>query len=296
MTPAAYVVFNPASGRGRGSRLIGPVLQALGGGVGHGVSRAAGEEVALTARAIAEGARTIVAVGGDGTWGNVAGAILRSGQAVSLGLVPGGTGSDFAKSLGIPADDLAGCARIVREGHTRSIDVGRVEDHYFLNIAGFGFDVAVIEDSRDARLLRGPLLYLVCALRQLYRYPGLRLGLFVDGTFRGRERILMAVIANARIFGGGFQIAPGAVLDDGLLDGVVIRHAPLHRRLPLLVRLRQGGHEALPDVSTSRARSYRLTFDAPPAYETDGELNQARANDLLVESVPRALRVLVPGP
>jgi YegS/Rv2252/BmrU family lipid kinase len=289
-------VFNPASGRGRGSRLIGPVLQALGGGVGHGVSRAPGEEVALAERAIAEGCRTLVAVGGDGTWGNVAGAVLRSGQPVRLGLVPGGTGSDFAKSLGIPDDDVPGCARIVREGHVRLIDVGKIEDHYFLNIAGFGFDVAVIEDSRDARLLRGPLLYLVCALRQLYRYPGLRMGLFVDGVFKGRERILMAVIANARIFGGGFQIAPGAVLDDGLLDGVVVRQAPLHRRLPLLVRLRRGGHEAATDVSTSRARTYRLTFDAPPAYETDGELNQARANDLTVESVPRALRVLVPAP
>jgi YegS/Rv2252/BmrU family lipid kinase len=293
MTPIPYVVFNPASGRGRGSRLIGPVLQALGGGVGHGVSRAPGEEVALTERAIAEGCRTLVAVGGDGTWGNVAGAILRSGQPVRLGLVPGGTGSDFAKSLGIPDDDVPACARIVREGHERLIDVGKIEDHYFLNIAGFGFDVAVIEDSRAARLLRGPLLYLVCALSQLYRYPGLRMGLFVDGVFKGRERILMAVIANARIFGGGFQIAPGAVLDDGLLDGVVVRHAPLHRRLPLLVRLRRGGHEGVTDVSTSRARVYRLTFDAPPAYETDGELNQARANDLTVESLPRALRVLV---
>jgi diacylglycerol kinase (ATP) len=260
------------------------------------VSRAPGEEVALAERAIAEGCRTIVAVGGDGTWGNVAGAILRSGQPVALGLVPGGTGSDFAKSVGVPADDVPACARIVREGHVRMIDVGRVEDRYFLNIAGFGFDVAVIEDSRRARPLRAPVLYLACALRELYFYPGLRLGLFVDGAFRGRERVLMAVIANAQVFGGGFRIAPGAVLDDGLLDGVVVRQAPLHRRLPLLVNLRRHGPHGLRDVSVTRARAYRLTFDAPPAYETDGEVNQARANDLVVESVPRALRVLVPGP
>jgi len=262
--------------------------------VSHGVSRVPGEEVALAEKAIADGCRTLVAVGGDGTWGNVAGAILRSGQPVSLGLVPGGTGSDLAKSLGIPDDDVAGCARIVHAGQVRVIDVGRVEDRYFLNVAGFGFDVAVIEDSRHARLLRGALLYMVCALRQLYSYPGLRLGFFADGVFRGRERTLMVVIANARVFGGGFRIAPTASLDDGLLDGIVFRHAPLHRRLPLLVKLRQGTHAAAREVSMTRARSYRLTFDAPPAYETDGEWNQARANDLLIETVPRALRIIVP--
>ena len=86
--------------------------------------RRAGDEARLTAEALGRGFRRIVAVGGDGTWSNVGNAIIRSGVDAALGLVPAGTGCDLAKSLGVPARDVAGCARIARDGHSRRIDVG----------------------------------------------------------------------------------------------------------------------------------------------------------------------------
>lgn len=293
-----YVVFNPHSGKGRGAGLVQPFLDALSrAGVtraGHALSTKAGEERTLAAAALAEGYRRIVAVGGDGTWSNVGNAILAAGSEAALGLVPGGTGCDLAKSLDIPANDLDACARIVAAGRTRTIDVGRIEDRYFLNIAGFGFDIAVIEHTWKVRWLGGPALYLYCALSQLFAFPGFPVRLRADGGAEERLELLMLVIANARVFGGGFQIAPDADLRDGLLDAVWFGNMGSGGRLAALARLLRGTHRELADVAEVRSPSFHLAFDAPPAYETDGEWNRARTAELHVDIVPSALRVLAP--
>ncbi len=298
MDDRVFVVFNPFSGKGRGQRLVEPVLAALraGGPVEHALTVKAGDEETLALRAIEAGFRRIVAVGGDGTWSNVGNGILKSGHDdVALGLVAGGTGCDLAKSLGIPAQNVAAAARVVRAGAVRRIDVGRIEDRHFLNIAGFGFDIAVIEDSRTVRWLKGDLLYVYCALRQLRRFAGFDVEIQVDGGPPSRSKLLMLVLANARVFGGGFQVAPAADLEDGLLDGVVFANMPPLRRLAVMAALLRGRHAAAPEVTLSRGARFRLRFDAPPTYETDGEWRRAKTNELIVETRPRALDVLVPA-
>jgi diacylglycerol kinase (ATP) len=295
-----FVVFNPHSGKGRGAQFVAPVLDALGGDgqkVAHALTARPGEEVDLAARAAAQGYRTIVAVGGDGTWSNVGNAILRSGRRVRLGLVPGGTGCDLAKSLAIPARDLRGCAQIILAGHLRTIDVGRIEERYFLNIAGFGYDVAVLEDSWSVRYLEGELLYLYCALRQLGSFPGFPVELGCDGAPPRPREMLMLIFANARVFGGGFQVAPHADLADGQLDAIAFGNMGLWARLGVMRRLRAGSHLRSPHLESLRGRSFQLRFPSPPAYETDGEWNRAASEQITVESVPRALDVLAPpGP
>jgi diacylglycerol kinase (ATP) len=293
-----FVVFNPRSGKGRGATLVEPVMAALrdaGVSAEHGLTTAAGDEARVTREALGLGFRRIVAVGGDGTWSNVAGAILGSGLPASLGFVAGGTGCDLAKSLGLDARNPQACARVVRDGRTRTIDVGRVEGRHFLNVVGFGFDIAVIEDSWRVTWLGGDLLYLYCAVRQLARFPGFDVEVAEEGASARKREMLMLVIANARIFGGGFKIAPEADLADGLLDAVYFANMPLAKRLPLMLKLLKGTHGRSPDVSQTRGRSFRLRFDTPPAYETDGEWNRAQSNELLVESVPAALSVMVAG-
>jgi diacylglycerol kinase (ATP) len=295
-----FVVVNPASGKGRGARLADPVLRALaralgGGRPAHAATTRGGDEVTVATQAIAEGYRRLVALGGDGTWSNVANAILRSGQDVALGLVAGGTGCDLAKSLGVPARDPEKAAGVVAAGHTRRIDVGTVETRHFLNVLGFGFDIAVIEDSWKVRWLRGAPLYLYCAVRQLYRFPGFQVDMAVDGGGDERQEMLMLVIANARVFGGGFQIAPEADLGDGRLDAVSFANMPRRRRFPIMVSLLRGTHGAAPEVRTRRASSFRLRFAGPPTYETDGEWNRAGSSELEVGTRPAALRVMVPA-
>jgi diacylglycerol kinase (ATP) len=295
--PPTYVVFNPHSGKGRGKAVVSPVLEALrdGGSLEHALTTAPGDEEKLTEDAIRRGFRRIVAVGGDGTWSKVANAILRSGEPADLGLVASGTGCDLAKSLGIPRD-VPGAARIVRDGRRRVIDVGRIEERYFLNIVGFGYDVAVLEDSWTVSYLGGELLYLYCALRQLRSFPGFPVEIELDGASQGRREMLMLIVANARVFGGGFRIAPRADLADGRLDAMGFANMGLLRRVGIIGRLLKGTHERAPEVTASTARRVRLRFQAPPAYETDGEWNQARSSDVEVEVVPAALRVLAPPP
>ena len=104
----------------------------------------------------------------------------------------------------------------------------------------------------------------------------------------------MLILANARVFGGGFQIAPRADLVDGRLDAMAFDNMGFFARARVLQRLLAGTHEADGHVSTTIARSFRLRFDAPPTYETDGEWNRAKSAELRVETLPRALDVLVP--
>jgi diacylglycerol kinase (ATP) len=292
-----YVVFNPQSGKGRGASFVSPVLLGLSAAqrLEHGLTRGPGDEARLTREAIGRGFRRIVAVGGDGTWSNVGNAILASGEPIELGLIPGGTGCDLAKTIGVPLRDVHACCRIVLDGQARTIDVGRVEDRHFLNIAGFGYDVAVLEDSWSVGYLEGSALYLYCALRQLRSYRGFGLEASVDGAPAIRADMLMTIVANARVFGGGFRVAPEADVEDGRLDAVSFENMGFGSRVSALVRLLRGSHFAHPRVSAVRARRLVYRFEAPPTYETDGEWNQARTAEVAVECVPKALRVLAPA-
>jgi diacylglycerol kinase (ATP) len=292
-----FVIFNPRSGKGRGAQFVQPVLQGLAGAarLDHALTAEPGDEARLATEAIGRGFRRIVAVGGDGTWSNVGNAILRSGVGARLGLVPGGTGCDLAKTLGIPPRDVQACCRVILGGRARSIDVGRIEDRYFLNIAGFGYDVAVLEDSWNVAYLEGSALYLYCALRQLGSYRGFAVDAEVDGRPLGGQDLLMLIVANARVFGGGFKVAPEADVEDGLLDAVSFGNMGLAGRVSALVRLLRGTHRAHPRVSCEAGSRLVYRFASPPAYETDGEWNRARSSEIVVEAVPRALQVLVPG-
>jgi diacylglycerol kinase (ATP) len=276
---------------------VQPVLQHLASApkLEHGLTRGPGDEARLASEAVARGFRRVVAVGGDGTWSNVGNAILKSGvPGVSLGLVPGGTGCDLAKTLGIPPRDVAACCRIVLNGARRTIDVGRVEERFFLNIAGFGYDVAVLEDSWSVSYLEGSALYVYCALRQLSSFRGTPVAVEADGRpLRDRE-LLMLIVANAKIFGGGFQIAPHADIADGRLEVVAFGNMGFWARLGVMQRLLRGRHLGHPKVEAVSARQLRCQFEAPPSYETDGEWSRAQSAELVIESVPAALSVLVP--
>ena len=298
MDEPVYVVFNPHSGKGRGAQFVAPVLQGLASAprLEHGLTQGPGDEARLAEEAVRRGFRRIVAVGGDGTWSNVGNAILRTGVPAKLGLVPGGTGCDLAKTLGVPSRDVAACCRIVLDGFSRRIDVGRIEDKHFLNIAGFGYDVAVLEDSWTVAYLEGSALYLYCALRQLHSYRGFPLEGETDGRPFGKTDMLMVIVANARIFGGGFQVAPHADIFDGKLEAVAFGNMGLGGRVRALLGLLRGTHLKHPRVTAATASRLVYRFERPPAYETDGEWNQARSAEVVIEAVPGALEVLVPAP
>jgi diacylglycerol kinase (ATP) len=291
-----FLIFNPSAGRGRGQRLVAPLLQALDGcDVRHALSSAAGHESDLAQKAVEDGFTRIVAIGGDGTWSNVANGLLRAGRPARLALVAGGTGCDFAKTVGTPAGDLAASVQVIRAGVTKRVDVGRVEGRYFLNLAGFGYDVAVLEASWKVNWLKGDLRYVYCAALQIGSYPGFQVGLQDDSGKSERRDLLMLIVANARHFGGQFRIAPHADLTDGRLDVVAFSNARAWRRPALMSGLMRGTHLGSPGVTSVQTARLRLEFEQPPAYETDGEWNRARSATLEIETVAGAIDVLVPA-
>ena len=300
MTSRATVIVNPAAGRGRGARALPAVREAFAavGITDIRVTASKTDERTIAARAIDEGATTVVAVGGDGTWSNVANALLSAGAGdrVRLGLIAAGTGNDFAKTVGAPASDFAATARLVAEGAETRVDVGHIEDQYFLNIAGFGFDIAVLEDIPSIPWLKGDAVYIYSALRQLVGYGGVDIDITSPAGRRGATQHLMLILANAKNFGGAFRIAPHASLTDGALDAISIHDASAWRRLKLFGAAARGTHIGQQEVVTEAASAFTIHFAVPPAYETDGEYRQASSADVEVRCVPGALRVVAPAP
>lgn len=293
MTERVCVIVNPAAGRGRGAAMI-PQLTAAFAQVGVTDIRTTtrpGQEFDLANAAIADGCTTIVVVGGDGTSGNVANALLHGGRTVRLGVMPAGTGNDFAKVLCTSNIDPATMARLAVTPSDISLDVGRIEDTYFLNCCGFGFDVAVLQELDRTRWLRGSSVYIWAALKQLFSYRGFEVSLGAGNDVR-RDFHMMLVVANGPFFGGNFQIAPSASLNDGLLDAVSILDLPARKRLSMLSAAIKGAHEGRPEVVMRRAETFEVTFDEAPWYETDGELHRAQSSTLRIISCAAALRVV----
>ena len=298
MTTKVCVIVNPASGRGSGARAL-PAIRTAFSAVGVSdlrLTSGKGDEATQARRALDDGFDTIVACGGDGTWGNVANAIIAAGagRQARLTLLATGTGNDFAKTVGAPARDFAATARLAVEGADTPVDVGRIEHKHFLNVSGFGFDIAVLEDIGRITWLKGDMLYLYSALRQLFNYGGVDVGIASARRRRDRRRHLMLIVANGRNFGGSFKIAPGASVTDGKLDAISIHDAAPLARMRLFAAATRGTHVMAREVLVEQAPTFTLEFPEPPAFETDGEYNRATGAVVQVDCVPQALRVVMP--
>ena len=287
------LIVNPAAGRGGIRSKIASLLETFRA---YGLNKvfqtsARGEEERLAHRAIDEGATTIVAVGGDGTCGRIADAMIRSRSRCRLAVVPTGTGNDFAKTLGVAEYEPDQIAQLVVRGRETRIDVGSVDGHYFLNSCGFGFDAAVLEATSKVRFLKGDAVYVYAALRELFSYPG------IDVRASGvpdlkRGPMLMVTVSNGRFLGGAFKIAPHASVLDGRLDACFIGDSNVIERVRLFVGAMRGSHLGMPSVTSASVQHLTLNFAARPSMEIDGELRVARSKTVEMRCLPSALAVI----
>ena len=293
---SAHVIVNPAAGRGAGERALDPVARAFrqqGWAVEVARTEGPGEGAALATAAVRSGAQRVVAVGGDGTVHEVANGLLRSGGAVPLGVVPLGTGNDFAKLVGVH-----GCTPVTAVGRlvtadTRVFDVGRVGDERFVNSLGVGFGPAVVRARNAMPGLRGFLSYFVPVLRA---YGGFRPPLVEirSAEFRERGYVMMVEVCNGTTAGGDYRFAPDADPADGRLDVCLVRRVALPRFLLAIPRVMRGTHGRMREVALFRTR--RLTVRSagqPLLLHLDGELREPATNEVTVEVEPRKLKVLV---
>ena len=286
VTQHVAIVANPAAGRGRGKRLTARVLEHTGKGCPLFITTHSGDEARAVTAALSNGANTIVAVGGDGTWSKVAQAILETDADCRLALVAAGTGNDFAKGVGAPADDIPATIALARSTRYTAIDAVRIADDYCINVAGFGFDAHVLASLRPMTLLRGDAVYMYTALRELLAYGGVEID-----TGNGFLNHLIFAVCNGPRFGGRFHIAPSARFDDGVANIIAINDVPPLARGGLFASVMRGRHEARFDVSQRTVASMTLRFRQPPIYEIDGELHRARGTEIDICVHPGVLRV-----
>jgi diacylglycerol kinase (ATP) len=292
------VLANPSAGRGRHRDVVADVvrrLEASGRPVRLLAAGSSEEAEKACHRAVADGVSVLVAIGGDGTLHQALQAV--AGRPVGLGVVPAGTGNDFASGTGVPADPRRAAdaiAAAVRADRHTPIDLARTvgtdgEVQWFGAVLAAGFDAMVNERANRMRWPRGPRRYDLAILFEMARLRPRLYGLELDGADHSFQGTLVAV-GNCASYGGGMRIVPAADPADGLLDVVIA--APLSRAAlaRLRPRLQRGTHVTDPRVTAFRARQVRLHADGIIGY-ADGE--RIGPLPLEVTCVPGAVRLLV---
>ncbi|HEV7127562.1 MAG TPA: diacylglycerol kinase family protein [Ktedonobacterales bacterium] len=292
------VVLNPTGNRGRAARLRKPLARALAGGRGELVLTWTTEEAEARVTAAARAGRGVVAVGGDGTVAVIANALMAAGAPVPLGIVPAGTGNDYAyETLHLPRELLA-ALEVALTGVPVPMDVGQVNGRYFFNSLGVGIDAniaAAANELKRLRFLNGQALYYASSLRELIfhyqRCPALRVTID-DQPDESRLYALVAVSLGPT-YGGGFHINPGADPHDGLFDVCSIWKPSQLRALQLLPMVEKGAHLAQREVKRARARTVSLESAKPIYAHLDGEVITASSFEARI--LPGALRVRQPS-
>jgi len=290
----ATIIINPISGVTRGSAataradLARRVAASVGADADVAVTEGPGHARDLARAAAARGTDAVLAWGGDGTMNEVASALAFGG--VPLGIVPSGSGNGLARELRIDPRPERAIAAALR-ATPRPIDVGEIEGRLFVNAAGAGVDAHIASrfNAPDNRR-RGFLGYVNVTVRVLVTYVPARYRITsADGTIE--VCALLVTLANSSQFGNGARIAPGARLDDGLLDLVVVDERSTLKAFWHMPRLFTGAGERIPGCRIQQVREVTIESDQPLIFHVEGEVCVG-AKRLHARVHPRALKVL----
>ena len=298
------IVVNTTAGRGRAGTLLNQVREYLRK---YGLD----EDVVLTERprqaielaydAAMDGCERVVAMGGDGTAVEVTTGLLQAqanGRHPILGVIPAGSGNDFAYGIGIDGDLDDACRRLA-EGQRRAVDLVQVavdgERRVLINAVGVGFDADVLLEMRKIAFLRGFLMYLagvvkVWLSRGKWPYP---VRIWVDGVELDWDVVTLVTVSNGPRSGGGFFLNPDAQTSDGLFDVCIARRVTRLELFPLLLRVLHGTHVNHPHVKMMRARHLVIESrrEAGLPGHLDGEILCTSGRRIEFEMLPQALTI-----
>lgn len=294
-------LVNPAAGRGAARARLGD-LRRLAAEHGAEVEvSASGADLVARARDAAEnGVERLVVVGGDGSLHHATQGL--AGGECALGMVPIGSGNDFANTLGVPRD-LEAAVEAAVERPVRPMDLGKVTGpagfRWFNMYCGAGFDSEVTRRANEVRWLKGPAIYPWAVVKALwsFRPVGFRIEYEDERGDAGviEERGMFVTVANGPTFGGGMKIAPDARLDDGLFDLVFVREISKTKLLRVFPKVYSGKHVGRPELDILRVRRVRIELDREMRTYGDGEaMIPVDEAGVEVELVVGGLRV-VPG-
>ncbi len=284
------IICNPGAGGVDGREPIREMLQQFPSAAIHFTERE-GDAARFAQESVATDCELVIAAGGDGTLNEVINGVASRVDQVEVGLIPLGTGNDFARMLNLPTAPRD-CIAVLLEGNARPIDLVRVTSdqvRYFINVSAGGFSGTVNEKmTPEIKQSWGPLAYLRCAAEALPELRAYRAEITLDDSTILALDLYNAVIANGRYVAGGTLIAPDALIDDGLLDIVLVPQNSAGDIALVAAQIAMGTHLTSEGVVFRRAA--KVTVKSTPGmwFNADGEL--VGNEPATFEVMPRALR------
>ncbi len=296
----AVLILNPVSGasmlasnEGEGEQYEERIVKALGKqGIEVEVRYTTPEDPGsgLARRVAEEGAKIIIAAGGDGTIHAVVAGLI--GTKGKLGIIPVGTMNNIARSLEIPEDIEEAC-KIIVEGKTRPIDVGKINDQIFLEVAGVGLEAALFPAAEEIKSkgLSSTLHGIFAGLAQLFAFQPTRFRIAFDERRSRSYNAIQVSICNTPYYGAHFSFAPDAVMDDGLLDVLIYKNFSKIEYLRHAFSISQGRRAFVPKITHRKVKSLRIYTETPVEMHADGVPQGVTPATITV--VPGALNAFV---
>lgn len=288
------IILNPSAGSVSDLDLVTARLESLPNAELR-LTDKRGSAARCAKTALKKGCDTIIAAGGDGTLNEVVNGIGENLGEARVGLIPLGTGNDFARTIGMPVE-LEAAMEVILAGETQPVDLVRVTSddvRYFVNVSAGGFSGLVNEKlTPEMKKTWGPLAYLRGAAAALSELRAYRTTLAFDNTESLVIDLYNVVVANGRYVAGGTLIAPEAVINDGLLDVVLIPKRPATELAMLAAQIGMGNHLSSESIVFRRAANVTVNSKPGMWFNVDGELvgNEPARFEIL----PRALRFIAP--
>ncbi len=290
-------IINPAAGKGKSMELI-PFIQECFKEKENDefiieVTNFPGHAAEIARAHSSAGDCRVYSIGGDGTVNEIVNGI--AGTSASLGVIPTGSGNDFIRSLHSETDVKTIIAGSI-SGMEKNIDLARVNDKYFVNISSIGFDANVVYNAimfKKKPGITGSMAYLLSIIYTVFKHKICTIKVDIDGEKINMKALLVAV-ANGKYYGGGIIPAPGAELDDGLLDICLVREVSRIKILNLFPKYMKGQHGSIRQVSFKRGKRVKIESEEELCLNIDGEIVSAKTIDF--EIIKAGIKVILPVP
>ncbi len=284
---STHIIINPVSAGGRTQKRLDEILDAVKVEFGFDwtldFTRSPGEATALTQQVLRSGCNLIIAVGGDGTIQEVVNGFFSNDRLVNtkaeLAVVSSGTGQGFAQSLGLTGS-IAEQVAVAARGKRKLVDVGRIIQRngthsvrYFVNECQLGIGGAVVKTvQHNHKLFGGTIAFGAATFQTVFRHQNQSMSLRLDGGRMVSGRYTGVVIANGAFTGGGMNLAPGAVMDDGRFDIVIMNDLSIPQRLLNLPKIYNGSHVRSRHFECFVTKRLSIESDEEVLIAADGEL------------------------
>lgn len=269
----ARIIYNPTSGREAFKKELPAVLEKLevaGYEASAHATTCEGDAIQAAQLAVERGHDLVIAAGGDGTINEVINGLAERENRPKLGIIPVGTTNDFARALHIPRD-IQKAVDVIVAGQSMYLDIGKVNDHYFMNIAGGGkLTELTYEVPSKLKTMLGQLAYYMKGIEMLPSLKPSRAKIEYDGNVID-EDIMLFLISNTNSVGGFEKLAPDADMQDGYFDLIILRKTNLAEFIRIATLALRGAHLEDSHVIYVKAKHIKVTTDEKMQLNIDGE-------------------------